>query len=170
MLAKKKLLPTTLKVLISCVRLFETSCTRFHCPWNFPGKNTGVVRPFPSPEYLPNPGTEPRPPELQADSLPQNLSHSGKDPLEEAWQPTPVFLPEKPYGQKSLASYRPWGSKESDMTEATEHTTVTSAESSFTQVLVFGLLERTRAWAKPPGAALGSIPSVSGSPGETVYL
>ena len=79
MLAKKKLLPTTLKVFISCVRLFETPCTRFHCPWNFPGKNTGVVRPFPSPEYLPNPGTEPRPPELQADSLPQNLSHSGKE-------------------------------------------------------------------------------------------
>ena len=43
MLAKKKLLPATLKVLISHVRLFGTPCTRFHCPWNFPGKNTGVL-------------------------------------------------------------------------------------------------------------------------------
>ena len=25
------------------------------------------------------------------------------------WQPTPVFLPGKPHGQKSLAGYSPWG-------------------------------------------------------------
>ena len=33
------------------------------------------------------------------------------------WQPTPVFLPEKPYGQRSLAGYDLWGCKESDMAE-----------------------------------------------------
>ena len=33
------------------------------------------------------------------------------------WQPTPVFLPGKFHGQKSLAGYSPWGHKESDMTE-----------------------------------------------------
>ena len=33
------------------------------------------------------------------------------------WQPTPVFLPGKSYGQRSLAGYSPWGRKESDTTE-----------------------------------------------------
>ena len=33
------------------------------------------------------------------------------------WQPTPVFLPGEPHGQRSLVGYRPWGCKESDMTE-----------------------------------------------------
>ena len=32
------------------------------------------------------------------------------------WQPTPVFLPGKSQGQRSLAGYSPWGPKESDMT------------------------------------------------------
>ena len=33
------------------------------------------------------------------------------------WQPTPVLLPVKSHGQRSLAGYSPWGRKESDMTE-----------------------------------------------------
>ena len=33
------------------------------------------------------------------------------------WQPTPVFLPGKSPGQKSLEGYSLWGHKESDMTE-----------------------------------------------------
>ena len=33
------------------------------------------------------------------------------------WQPTPVFLPGKFHGQKSLTGYSPWGCKESDTTE-----------------------------------------------------
>ena len=37
-------------------------------------------------------------------------------PWRREWQPTPVFLPGKSYGQ-SLVSYSPWGCKESDMTE-----------------------------------------------------
>ena len=37
-------------------------------------------------------------------------------------QPTPVFLPGKSHCQRSLAGYCPWGCKEPDMTEATEHT------------------------------------------------
>ena len=40
-----------------------------------------------------------------------------EDPLEEKWQPTPVFLPENPHGQWSLEDYSLWGSRESDMTE-----------------------------------------------------
>ena len=31
--------------------------------------------------------------------------------------PTPVILPEKYHGQRSLAGYSPWGHKESDTTE-----------------------------------------------------
>ena len=33
------------------------------------------------------------------------------------WQPTPVFLPEKSHGQRSLAGYSPWGCQEPDTTE-----------------------------------------------------
>ena len=40
------------------------------CPWDFPGKSTGVGLPFPSPGDLPDPGVEPGSPTLQADALP----------------------------------------------------------------------------------------------------
>ena len=33
------------------------------------------------------------------------------------WQPAPVLLPGKSHGQRSLAGYSPWGSRESDTTE-----------------------------------------------------
>ena len=39
-----------------------------------------------------------------------------EDPLEKKWQPTPVFLPGKSHGQRSLGAYGPWGCKELDMT------------------------------------------------------
>ena len=35
----------------------------------------------------------------------------GKIPWRRAWQPTPVFLPRKSYGQRSLVGYSPWGSQ-----------------------------------------------------------
>ena len=41
----------------------------------------------------------------------------GKIPWRRKWQPTPVFLPGKSHGWRSLAGYSEWGSKESDMTE-----------------------------------------------------
>ena len=37
------------------------------------------------------------------------------------WQLAQVFLPEKSYGQRSLAGNRLWGRKDLDMTEASEH-------------------------------------------------
>ena len=40
-----------------------------------------------------------------------------EDPLEEEMQPTPVFLPEKSHGQRSLAGYSSWDRKELDTTE-----------------------------------------------------
>ena len=33
------------------------------------------------------------------------------------WQSTPVLLPGKSHGQRSLVSYSPWGHKELNMTE-----------------------------------------------------
>ena len=41
----------------------------------------------------------------------------GKIPWRRKWQPTPVLLPWKSHGQRSLVGYSPWGHKESDMTE-----------------------------------------------------
>ena len=38
-----------------------------------------------------------------------------------AWKPTPVFLPGESHGQRSLEGYSPWGHKEMDTAEATEH-------------------------------------------------
>ena len=46
----------------------------------------------------------------------------GRFPWRRACQPTPVFLPGESHGQRGLAGYSPRGLKESDTTEATEHT------------------------------------------------
>ena len=40
-----------------------------------------------------------------------------KIPWRKKWQPTPVSLPGKCHGQRSLVGYSPWGHKESDTTE-----------------------------------------------------
>ena len=41
----------------------------------------------------------------------------GKIPWRRQWQPSPVFLPRKSLGRRSLAGCSPWGRKESDTTE-----------------------------------------------------
>ena len=43
----------------------------------------------------------------------------GKIPWRRKWQPTPVFLPGKFHGQRSLVGYSSQNHKESDMTEQT---------------------------------------------------
>ena len=40
-----------------------------------------------------------------------------EDPLEKKMQPSPVFLPGKSHGQRSLVGYSPKGYEESDTTE-----------------------------------------------------
>ena len=40
-----------------------------------------------------------------------------KIPWRRKWQPTPVLLPEKFHGQRSLEGYSPWGCNKSDMTK-----------------------------------------------------
>ena len=58
------------KVKVSVIQLWPRGLqsARLLCPWDSPGKNTGVGSP--SPGDLPHPGIEPRSPALQADSLP----------------------------------------------------------------------------------------------------
>ena len=41
------------------------------------------------------------------------------------WPPTPVLLPGKSHGRKSLVGYSPWGLKESDTTERLHFTSFT---------------------------------------------
>ena len=48
----------------------------------------------------------------------------GKIPWKRKWQPTPVFLPGKSYGQRSLMGYNPWSHKELDMSEWLTHTSL----------------------------------------------
>ena len=48
-----------------------------------------------------------------------------KDPLEKEMATHSVFLPGKSHGQRSLTGYSPWGHRELDMTEATEHAPTT---------------------------------------------
>ena len=43
----------------------------------------------------------------------------GKIPWSRKWRSTPVLLPGKSHGQKSLVGYSPWGHKELDMTDHT---------------------------------------------------
>ena len=46
-----------------------------------------------------------------------SIPGSGRSPGEgDGYPPTPVFLPGKFHGWRSLADYSPWGCKESDMT------------------------------------------------------
>ena len=67
-----------------------------------------------------------------------------KIPWRRKWQPTPVFLPGKSHGQRSLAGYSPWGHKESDTTKrlsnrgslAVRQGPVFSSQVSLTQVLL----------------------------------
>ena len=46
-----------------------------------------------------------------------SIPRSGRSPGEGKWQPTPVLLPGKSHGWRSLVGYSPWGHKVSDMTE-----------------------------------------------------
>ena len=55
-------------------------------------------------------------PAMQVQEL-QDQFLGWEDPLEKEWQPTPVFLPGKSHGERSLVGYSPWGLKESEMTE-----------------------------------------------------
>ena len=50
-----------------------------------------------------------------------SIPRLGRFPWKRAWQPTPVFLPGEPHGQRSRVGYSPWGCKKLNRTEGTEH-------------------------------------------------
>ena len=58
-------------------------------------------------------------PEKQAIPVPSQV---GKVLWRREWLSIPVFLPGVFHGQRSLVGYSPWGHKELDTTEVTEHT------------------------------------------------
>ena len=47
----------------------------------------------------------------------KNNGNNSKRRWRRKWHPTPVLLPEKSHGRRSLVGCSPWGRKESDMTE-----------------------------------------------------
>ena len=55
-------------------------------------------------------------------------SLSQEDPLEKEMVPTPVFLPGKSHGQRSLPDYSPWGHKQLDMIDSLSLTFAQSKE------------------------------------------
>ena len=57
-----------------------------------------------------------------------------KIPCSRKWQPTPVFLPGKFHGQKSVEGYSPEGHRELDTTELTEHTAAAAAAAKSLQL------------------------------------
>ena len=62
-----------------------------------------------------------------------------KLPWRRKWHPTPVLLPGKSHGQRSLVGYSPWGYKELDTTERL-HFTFTSLHQIHPQLSVVSTL------------------------------
>ena len=52
------------------------------------------------------------------------------------WKATPVFLPEKSHGQRSLARYSPWGHKKSDTTKQLKHTHTSMEQSLYMNAIL----------------------------------
>ena len=59
----------------------------------------------------------------------------GKIPWRRNWQTTPVFLPGKSHGQRSLVGYSPWGHNESEMTKQLNNNLATKQQQSAEHVL-----------------------------------
>ena len=53
------------------------------------------------------------------------------------WQPTPVFLPGESYGQRSLASYSPWGKKSVGHGSVTEQAHMQYSVSQFLMFILY---------------------------------
>ena len=73
----------------------------------------------------------------------KNITATPRIPWSKKWRPTPILLPGKFHGQRSLASYSHWGGKESDTTE-----------SAHTHTHTYTHTENTLAPAKVPTEAI----------------
>ena len=82
----------------------------------------------------------------------------GKIPWRRKWQPTPVVLPGKSHGQRSLVDYSPWGFKESNMTEVLNH-------HLWKSILWPALKERSQTWKRNiVGFLVYKVPSKQNEP------
>ena len=76
-----------------------------------------------------------------------------EDSLGRKWQPTPVLLPEKFHGWRSLVGYSPWVGEESDMTEQLHWFTAAAAAKSLQSCPTL----RDPREGSPPGSPLPGI-------------
>ena len=86
--------PSFIHAVAHIANLISFNC-RIICHWRFP-----------SDSWVKNPPANAE----DTGSTPE----SRRFPWKRAWLPTPLFLPGKCYGQRSLAGYSTWGHKESD--------------------------------------------------------
>ena len=70
----------------------------------------------------------------------------GKISWRREWQPTPVFLPGKSHGQRSLVGYSLQGSKQLDMTEQLTHNTYCFRHLEARSVILFNTMNSFRRW------------------------
>ena len=101
---------------------FVCVCTHVHmcvCIWpeRFTGSLTEINKSCWERGYFPGGPVVKNPPSNPEDKRRGFDPRVGNIPWSRRWQPTPVYLPGKFHGQRSLAGYRPWGRKESDRTE-----------------------------------------------------
>ena len=97
-----------------------------------------------------------------------SIPGSGKSPGGGNGKPTPVFLPGRPHGQRSLAGCSPWGHKELDRTEQrsthTKHTHVKLSVLASCQRLVQGHGARSRRRQPPPSRVSGTSSPARSAP------
>ena len=86
---------------------------------NSPDKNTGVSCHALLQGIFPTQGSKPSLPYYR--QILYHPSHQGSLYYTMKWQPTPVFMPGKSHGPRSLVGYSPWGRNESDTTDFTSH-------------------------------------------------
>ena len=86
----------------------------------------------------------------------------GNIPWKRKWQPTPVLLPGKFHGWRSLVGYSPWGWKESDMTEQLQ----------LHLGLVIAFLPRSKclliSWLQSPSSVMLEPPKIKSATVSTV--
>ena len=96
---------------LSRVRLVVTPWTvAYHAPpsMGFSRQEYWSGVPLPSPEVIPS---------LSHSTVSPSICHEVMGPGRRQWHPTPVLLPGKSRGQRSMVGHSPGGHKESDTTE-----------------------------------------------------
>ena len=121
------------------LKCFSSSCSAWVCSWStWQARKSSVIAPFWLQLGFPGGAV--------VKNLPANAGDAKDDfwvrkiPWSRKWQPTPVSLPGKFHGQRSLAGCSPWGQKELDTTERTHthtHTHTLSLASVCHGIILF---------------------------------